>query len=212
MDLEDDNGSLVDWALLERVNYEALNWLATRGANLDAKNSSGKRPLHRAVEKGDPTLVTFLLNFGADHQKPDTEDKLPREYIDAAEPLADALNQCFTNHERFINLWQAPTSTGLPKQLFYSVYNNEMTRMRTTFYSPENQNIQRDTLISLLVSWQKKLEWSHNNPYIIELNKKLDFIIGHLRREQDTQLVEADSVNNSIAAPFHPHSSRSLSP
>lgn len=70
-----DNGCL--WAVNDRGddgqtglhyadNVEVMEFLISRGANIDAIDEHGRTPLYAAVKDGLLALVTFLVRAGAD--------------------------------------------------------------------------------------------------------------------------------------------------
>jgi ankyrin repeat protein len=55
-----------------RVGFEdAVEWLLSLGAKVDAPNRMGETPLIIAVQQRQPQIVRVLLNAGADPDKPD---------------------------------------------------------------------------------------------------------------------------------------------
>ena len=56
---------------IEHGQAEFLQWLLTVDADISAKARNGETALHKAAIKGDPVLVSILLEHGADKTKPD---------------------------------------------------------------------------------------------------------------------------------------------
>jgi len=64
-------------ALVTRGGATVAQMLLTHGADIDARCTFRKTPLHHAIEKGNEPMVTFLLAAGADFEARDIADRTP---------------------------------------------------------------------------------------------------------------------------------------
>lgn len=82
------NGAVVDagdefgWKPLHRVmvnrsGEDVAQMLLTHGADINARCSYRKSPLHHAIEKGNDPMVSFLLAAGADFEARDIAERTP---------------------------------------------------------------------------------------------------------------------------------------
>ena len=62
---------------LSNFNSEKTLSLINRGANLDARDSNGRTPLHWAVNDGHTDIVTALIGKGADINATDQDGTTP---------------------------------------------------------------------------------------------------------------------------------------
>ncbi len=75
---EDDFGwKPIHRALVNKGGELIAGLLLSRDANVNARDTYRKTPLHHAVEKGDDQMVHFLLNAGADIEARDIAERTP---------------------------------------------------------------------------------------------------------------------------------------
>jgi ankyrin repeat protein len=66
LNLQDPNsGSTLLFKAVQLENYEAIEFLLKKKANLDIQNIYGETPLHLAVENGNIEIVNILLEKGS---------------------------------------------------------------------------------------------------------------------------------------------------
>lgn len=67
-------------------NEDAVNWLLSKGANINASSGGlGETPLRLAVERGNEKVAALLIAKGADCSRTGSEDKLPLLHLAAAQ-------------------------------------------------------------------------------------------------------------------------------
>ena len=70
----------VCWKNKGNSQFPIVKYLISIGANIEAKDGIGKRPLHCACEKGDLPIVKFLISKGAEIEPKDKNHKTPLNY------------------------------------------------------------------------------------------------------------------------------------
>ncbi|XP_057845259.2 potassium channel KAT3 isoform X2 [Cryptomeria japonica] len=75
----------------ERKDLDVVMELLNYGADINATKHEGLTALHVAIEKECPETVNFLLQNGADIDKPDSKGRTPRALIQSHEQLFAAL-------------------------------------------------------------------------------------------------------------------------
>lgn len=78
-------------------NIECINFLASKGANVDAKDNHGNTPLHVMVSEGDVSLVNCLLENGASVHYKNNEGKTP---IEMASKNKSEIEKLFEAHTK----------------------------------------------------------------------------------------------------------------
>lgn len=75
----------------QRNDLDAMMELLKYGADINATNHQGLTALHVAIMQERPETVNFLLQNGADIDKPDTEGQTPRALIETNQQLFAAI-------------------------------------------------------------------------------------------------------------------------
>lgn len=75
----------------QRNDLDAMMELLKYGVDINATNHQGLTALHVAIMQERPEIVKFLLQNGADIDKPDTEGQTPRTLIETNQQLCAAI-------------------------------------------------------------------------------------------------------------------------
>lgn len=73
----DDNGENVLFSGVILYKPKILEYLISKGAEINIKSYSGSTPLHKAVEEGDADAVRILIRSGAEINSPDNRSITP---------------------------------------------------------------------------------------------------------------------------------------
>lgn len=77
----------------QRNDLDAMMELLKYGVDINATNHQGLTALHVAIMQERPEIVKFLLQNGADIDKPDTEGQTPRTLIETNQQLCAAIKE-----------------------------------------------------------------------------------------------------------------------
>lgn len=78
VDAEDDFGwKPFHWVMVNRGGEAVAQMLLTHGADMNARCTYRKSPLHHAIEKGNEPMVSFLLAAGTDFEARDIAERTP---------------------------------------------------------------------------------------------------------------------------------------
>ncbi|XP_036375601.1 CARD- and ANK-containing Inflammasome Adaptor Protein [Megalops cyprinoides] len=103
-----------------------MEFLLSKGAKLDMKDSHGRTALHRAAERGHTSSVEALLRAGADIYALDKKSKTPvhlaaqNRHLSTVKAIVEEENRHFKNQRTFLHMAAVEDNSSLARSLLQS--------------------------------------------------------------------------------------------